>query len=49
MGTDTVQNIVKYLDGEPFDQNVLIPTKLYKKADAEKDTELRAQSSPVTE
>jgi ribose transport system substrate-binding protein len=48
MGTDTVQNIVKYLDGEPFDQNVLIPTQLYKKADAEKDPELQAQSSPGT-
>jgi hypothetical protein len=27
---------------------VLIPTQLYKKADAEKDPELQAQSSPVT-
>jgi ribose transport system substrate-binding protein len=48
MGTDTVQNIVKYLDGEPFDENVLIPTQLYKWADADKDPELQAQSSPVT-
>lgn len=48
MGTVTVQNIVKYLDGEPFDNNVLIPTELYKKADAEQDPELHAPGSPVT-
>jgi ribose transport system substrate-binding protein len=48
MGTDTVRNIVKYLDGEPFDENVLIPTKLYKKADADQDPELQPQGSPGT-
>ncbi len=47
MGTGTVQNIVKYLDGEPFENNVLIATQLYKKADAEKDPELQALNSPV--
>lgn len=42
MGVITVQNIVKYLDGEPFEENQLIPTVLYKQADAERDPELQA-------
>ena len=34
MGVITVQNILKYLDGEPFEANQLIPTELYRQADA---------------
>jgi ABC-type sugar transport system substrate-binding protein len=37
MGIDTVQNIVKYIEGEKFEQIHLIPTKLYKKEDALKE------------
>jgi ribose transport system substrate-binding protein len=38
-----VQNILKYLDGEPFEQVQLIPTVLYRQADAQQDPELRAR------
>ncbi len=41
MGIVTVQNIVKYLNGDKYEKNELIPTQLYKKADAEKDPELK--------
>ncbi|MDA1050445.1 MAG: substrate-binding domain-containing protein [Planctomycetota bacterium] len=41
MGQITVQNIVKYLNGEDFEQVTLIPTQLYRKADADKDPELK--------
>jgi ribose transport system substrate-binding protein len=41
MGTVTVQNILKYLDGEPFEEVQLIPTVLYRQADAQQDPELR--------
>ncbi len=41
MGVATVENIVKYNNGEPFEEKVLIPTKLYKKADAEVDPDLK--------
>lgn len=40
MGKVSVQNIIAYLDGEEFEQTTLISTKLYRKADAEKDPEL---------
>lgn len=40
MGTKTVENILKYLDGQEFEKVQLIPTELYRKADAEKDPEL---------
>jgi ribose transport system substrate-binding protein len=40
MGIMTVQNIVKYLDGEEFEAVQLIPTELYRKADAEQDPAL---------
>ena len=40
MGRITMQNIVKYLNGEDFEQITLIPTELYRKADADKDPEL---------
>jgi ribose transport system substrate-binding protein len=37
IGRTTVQNIIKYLDGEDVPPQTLIPTALYRKADAEKD------------
>jgi ribose transport system substrate-binding protein len=40
MGQITVQNIIKYLNGEDFEPITLIPTELYRKADADKDPEL---------
>lgn len=41
MGQITVQNIIKYLNGEDFEPITLIPTKLYRKADADNDPELK--------
>ncbi len=41
MGQVTAQNIIKYLDGEEFAEVELIPTELYRKADAENDPELQ--------
>ena len=40
MGVVTMENILKYLDGEDFETTQLIPTELYKKEDAEQDPEL---------
>jgi ribose transport system substrate-binding protein len=37
IGRTTVQHIMKYLDGEDVPPQTLIPTALYRKADAEKD------------
>jgi ABC-type sugar transport system substrate-binding protein len=42
MGVVTVQNIVKYINGEDFERTQLIPTKLYTKADAMKADEAAA-------
>lgn len=41
MGVLTMQNILKYLDGEPFEKKTYIPTELYRKADAERDPALQ--------
>ncbi|HUG71155.1 MAG TPA: substrate-binding domain-containing protein [Pirellulaceae bacterium] len=41
MGQLTVQNIVKYLNGEEFEPLIYFPTQLYRKADADKDAELK--------
>lgn len=41
MGVMTMQNILKYLDGEPFEKKTYIPTELYRKADAERDPALQ--------
>ena len=41
MGKVTVANIIKYLDGESYEENVLIPTSLYKKAQADEDPDLK--------
>ena len=40
MGVMTVRNIVSYLDGEDFERVHLIPTQLYRQADAERDPTL---------
>ena len=41
MGRITMQHIVKYLNGEPFEKEMLIPTELYRWEDAEMDPDLR--------
>jgi len=41
IGTQCVQNIVKYLAGDDVPPQVLIPTALYRKADAAKDGTLK--------
>lgn len=41
MGVQIVQAIVKYSKGEELPPQILIPTSLYRKADAEKDPELK--------
>ncbi len=41
MGVVTVENILKYLAGESFERTQLIPTELYRQADAEQDPELQ--------
>ena len=41
MGVATVRNIIKYLNGEPFEPVQLIPAELYTKAEADRDPALR--------
>lgn len=41
IGTVAVQQIRKYLDGDDVQPEILIPTALYRKADADKDPQLR--------
>lgn len=41
IGRETVRTIIKYLNGEKVPPEILIPTKLYYKADAEKDPSLK--------
>ena len=45
MGIASVQNIIKYVNGEEFNTTELIPTELYRKADAEKDPELQSNGA----
>ncbi len=40
MGVASVQNILKYLNGEPFEPIQLIPAELYTKSEAEQDPAL---------
>ena len=40
MGIQTIEKIVKYFKGEEFEVVTLLPTELYRKADADKDPEL---------
>lgn len=41
IGRTAVQQIAKYLDGDDVPKEILIPTALYRKADAEKDPALK--------
>ena len=41
MGVQIVEKIMDHLSGKPVDKVVLIPTSIYKQADAEKDPELK--------
>jgi ribose transport system substrate-binding protein len=41
IGRTTAQTIVKHFEGEKVDPVILIPTALYRKADADKDPELK--------
>lgn len=41
MGRQIVQNIIKYLSGEEFEKETLIPATLYNKDSADKDPELK--------
>lgn len=49
MGVVSVQNILKYIDGEEFEAVELIPTEIYKKADAEKDPDLQKSDGAEVE
>jgi ribose transport system substrate-binding protein len=49
MGVVSVENIIKYLDGDEYEKVELIPTVIYKKADAEKDPELQPSAKPAAE
>ena len=49
MGIRTVQNIRNYFLGKPFEKVDLIPTKLYTKVDAEKDSALGDNPPAKTE
>lgn len=40
MGVQTMESILKYLDGDPVEPTQLIPTRLYRQADAVNDPEL---------
>jgi ribose transport system substrate-binding protein len=40
MGVEVVNAIVRHYKGEEVPPELLIPTRLYRKADAEKDPEL---------
>ncbi len=42
MAKKTVENIITYINGGDIEPLVLIPTKLYRKSDAENDPELKA-------
>ena len=49
MGVVSVENIIKYLDGEDYEKIELIPTAIYKKADAEKDPELQTSETTTVD
>ena len=40
IGRTTAQTIINHFDGERVDKEILIPTALYRKADAENDPEI---------
>ena len=41
MGVVTMENILKYLNGDDFETVQLIPAELYRRADAENDPDLK--------
>ena len=41
IGTTTIEQIVKYFDGDEIESEILIPSELYYKEDAERDPELQ--------
>ena len=41
IGVETIRAIVKHFEGEDVPPEILIPTALYRKADAEKDESLK--------
>jgi ribose transport system substrate-binding protein len=41
IGRTTAQTILKHFEGEPVEKEILIPSALYRKADADKDPELK--------
>jgi ribose transport system substrate-binding protein len=41
IGRTTAQTILRHFDGEQVEKEILIPTALYRKADADKDAELK--------
>ena len=41
MGVEIVRAFIAYSKGEELPAEILIPTSLYRKADADKDTELK--------
>ena len=45
MGAKTAQMIVNYFNGEEPPKEILIPSALYYKADAEQDPELQEKSA----
>jgi len=49
MGHVTVESIVKYLEGEPYEKVQLIPTELYRQADAKKDPEPSEEPTTASE
>ena len=45
MGRTTIQKILQYFDGEEVEKEILIPSKLYYKEDADKDPDLQAKDA----
>ena len=41
IGRDTAQAILRYFNGEKVEKEILVPTSLYRKSDADKDPELK--------
>ncbi|MCG8585219.1 MAG: substrate-binding domain-containing protein, partial [Pirellulales bacterium] len=48
IGKKTIESIVKHFDGEEVEAEILIPSALYYKADAEKDPELQGETAAST-
>lgn len=48
MGRKTIENIISHLNGEPFETNELIETKLYYRNDGENDPELNQEADQAS-